>query len=268
MNNEIPAKNIRLSPNTVTNTMTTMKLYHGTTPSHAEAILEDGLQPRRETGNSNWDTTDMESISDHVYLTDPFAPHYAVAASENSEIALVEIETDTLRERDLYPDEDFIEQAIRSDELDIQYPVDRLDLTGYINERTATVRDHIELFQPYWESSLEILGNIAHKGTIPVDAITRIAVSDPPSQIRLSIDPTIEIHAVGPIRSKYETFTKLLMGDEVTPVEYLTAAMGIPVPNGASPSDMLDDDDMQAMLDTQNIDIDAILTQEYVTQIA
>lgn len=244
-----------------------MKVYHGTSPAFAEQIVDNGIQPRGETGNSNWDATDMQSIRDHVYLSVPFAPFYGIAASDSSEIALVEVDVDALRTRDLYPDEDFVEQAIRSDELDIQYPDGSVDVTADISERTAQVRECIELFQPYWEWSRDILGNVSHKGVVPPEAITRVVVADPPSEIRLSIDPTIEIHAVGSIRSKYETLTALLMGDDVTRTEYLVAMMGIPVPDGASASEMVSDDDVEKMAGTRNIELESVLEQEYVTEI-
>lgn len=244
-----------------------MKIYHGTSPAVAEQIVDNGIQPRGETGNSNWDATDMQSIRDHVYLSVPFAPFYGIAASDSSEIALVEVDVDALRTRDLYPDEDFVEQAIRSDELDIQYPDDRVDVTGEIAERTAQVREYIELFQPYWEWSRDILGNISHKGRVPVDAITRVVVADPPSEIRLSIDPTIEIHAVESIRSKYETLTALLMGDDVSRAAYLAATMGVPVPDGVAASDVLSDGDVDKMAGTRNIDLESVLEQEYVTEL-
>lgn len=244
-----------------------MKLYHGTTPEHAEEIIENGIQPRAETGNSNWDATDMQSIPTHVYLSEPFAPYYALAASDSTEIAIVEVDMNQLRDRDLFPDEDFIEQAIRSDEIPVDNPDGLIDMSKSITERTKEVRDNITVFQPYWQASLNVLGNISHRGSIPVEAVTRASIADLPSQLSLSIDPTIEIHAVASIRSKYETFTELLVGDDVTKTEYLVAMMGIPVLNDMSPSEMLSDEDLDKMANMRNIDAEKMTAQNYVTTI-
>lgn len=243
------------------------KVYHGTTPKCVDEIIENGIQPRGETGRSNWDAGDMQSIAEHVYLSAPFAPFYGLAASESTEIALIEVDLDALQERELYPDEDFVEQAIRSDELDIEYPSDIVDMSGGLTERTASVRDHIELFQPYWKSSLDVLGNVSHRGEVPCDAITRVVVADLPNEISVTIDPTIEIHAVQATRSKYETLTELLVGGDVSRVEYLAAAMGIPVPDDVAASDVISEDDVEAMTDAQNMNVDKILEQEYVSKL-
>lgn len=244
-----------------------MKAYHGTTPARAAAIVEDGIKPRTETGYSNWGAKDMQSIPDHVYLSVPFAPHYALAASETTEIGLVEVELEELTDARLHPDEDFIEQAFRADELTIEHSGGILDGTGDIADRTAEIRDHIKLFQPYWELSLDVLGNISHHGAIPSEAITRATVVDLPRELRVHIDPVIEIRAVQITRSKYETFTELLIGGEVTIEEYVTAAMGVPVPNSASPGDVVSEEDIDAMRETLRADVEDVIAQDFIREL-
>jgi hypothetical protein len=133
-----------------------------------------------------------------------------------------------------------------------------------MSERTAEIRDHIELFQPYWKSSLDILGNISHKGTIPPEAITRVVVADPPSAVARDIDPVIEIEAVQMTKPKYNLLTRLLMGDDVSEKEYIASAMGVPVLEGVDAEEMVSDGDIKQVRDARNIPVDTVLSQDYV----
>lgn len=239
-------------------------VYHGTTPERARAVVDEGILPRERVGHSNWGGQDMQSIADHVYLTEPFAPFYGKAAGDGSGIGLVEIDLDALNDRCLYPDEDFIEQAIRHEKVDVEYPDEVIDLDGDMAGRTAEIREHVELFQPYWRLSLDVLGNVSYKGAIPSEAITRVVVADPPSDISLQIDPVIQIEAVQVTKPKYNVFTRLLMGDDVGEQEYVISTMGVPVPEGAELEELVDDDDIEQMLNARDISVDEVLEQEYV----
>jgi hypothetical protein len=242
-----------------------MYVYHGTAASDVDKILEEGIKPRKSTGKSNWDANEMESISEHVYLTTIHAPYFGLAATDESEFAIIEIDLDMLEDRSLYPDEDFIEQSLNPDvNIDIEGG-DLVDMDGDMVERTEQVREHIEVFQPYWKASFEVLGNISYKGTIPPEAITRVSEVDPPSSVRLAIDPVMRIEAVQTTRGKYEMYTKLLMGDDVDKVEYLVHSRGVPIPANAQPSEVMDEDDIEQLERTVGGDeLEQILGQDYV----
>jgi hypothetical protein len=161
-------------------------LYHGTSRSDAEDIIEHGLQPRSATGRSNWDDTETPSIENHVYLTQQYAGHYAKAAEkENEGWAIVEVDRQQVDTERLFPDEDFIEQA-SSMGLSIDPPVSGETL----KERTKFVRDNIDAWQSHWATSLEMLGNISYRGAIPRSAIWRAEVLH--TEIRLRNVPARE----------------------------------------------------------------------------
>lgn len=240
-----------------------MKVYHGTNATSVDSILQQGLKPRQATGKSNWDHNDMESLQGHVYLTDKYAPYFGIVAADNSEFALVEVDLDRLNSDSIFPDEDFIEQAIRHD-MDIEYP-NWLNMDGDMIARTEEVREHIRLFQPYWEVALDVMGNISYHGTIPPEAISRVSVADPPSGLRLAIDPQISIRAAQLTGGKYEMLTRLLMGDDVSRDEYLTHSLGTPIPDDASISDALSEEDGDELASARNGEVGTQLEQDYVS---
>ena len=98
-----------------------MKLYHGTSERVARLALQEGLLPRDESGvESHWE--DCPSGEEYVYLTVAYAGYFAMQATDRDEDgrwAIIEIDTDLLPDGDahLYPDEDFLEQATRRQEL-------------------------------------------------------------------------------------------------------------------------------------------------------
>jgi len=184
-------------------------LYHGTSETIARQALTQGLLPRDFSGvESVW--SDCPSCPDYVYLTTAYAPYFALNASDDK-LGIVEIDLDCLDPDELYPDEDFLEQATRG-----KGPAPE-GLT--MEERTEWFRDNLVNFQRYWADSLDGLGNAAHYGAIPASAITRISIYDPDSNPSISMmasDPSITIMNYQILGgSKYRALTSWFMGDPV-----------------------------------------------------
>lgn len=198
-----------------------MKLYHGTTARVARAALTGGLRPR---GNrkSNWEHA--PSRSDAVYLTSAYALHFATCCENDREKqwGIVEVETDRLNPFRLAPDEDFLEQRGRKHD----------GVEGDMLARTKHYRDRLWNYQcdtdgkPNWLHSVEGLGNCAHEGPIPADAITRIAlISKDRSDIRWASDPTISLINFRILGGYYNALTGLIFGDE-PPADALAGTYG------------------------------------------
>jgi len=157
-----------------------------------------------------------------VYLTTAYAPYFAGCAMEEvgDLLGIVEIETDYLDGFDLHPDEDFLEQATRSPEAGPHLaPVDADMLT-----RTAFYRENLENFQHHWDLSVEGLGNCAHQGEVPVEAITRIALVDAkqaPHVLQIAMDPCITLMNYMICGHKYRSLLGWIFGEEITPTDLM-----------------------------------------------
>lgn len=116
-----------------------MKLYHGTNIDNAKKIMKEGFKSRSITKNDNWKGK-FRSHDGFVYLTRAYPIYYAThTAKDKDELAsilLVEVS-----ERDLYPDDDFLRQALKIND-------DRINLEKY--------KQHGLL-------SLQYIGNVAIK---------------------------------------------------------------------------------------------------------
>jgi len=193
-----------------------MKLYHGTNGTTAKRALTEGLLPRSETGvPGNWD--EHPSQPGLVYLTAAYAPYFAMAATEVGESwGIVEVNTDLLQERDLLPDEDFLEQASRGQDLVSIWEDFPQDLG--MGARTAWFRERVQMFAHLWEVSLGRLGNCAHQGAIPPQAITRVSTFDPTTNPLLGMaagDPVIAMLNYQVCGAKYRAMCQWLMGEDV-----------------------------------------------------
>ena len=188
-------------------------LYHGTSESHARSIVHEGIHPRGEgdgegegEDRGNWD---VPSSPDMVYLTRVYAGYFAAAASESNEKwAIVEVSVDHVN---LLPDEDFLEQATR-DSPDTVCP-----LCG-MEARTEWFRDNLHNFSHHALDSLDAIGNVAHRGMIPVSNITRATLFDPrksPMLAIMAVDPAICIANHRFMGDRYRALTRALMGYEV-----------------------------------------------------
>ena len=193
-----------------------MKLYHGTSERVARLALQNGLVPRSESGVSSlWE--DHPSSPNHIYLTTAYAGYFAMnATTEGERWAIIEIDTDLLPDLDaLVPDEDFLEQATRQQKLP-----QGLALVGVtsMKDRTEWFRENLGDFAHLWEDSISALGNCAHEGVIPPEAITRVSFVDPegnPSMALMASDPEISLMNYRFCADKYRALINWFMGDEV-----------------------------------------------------
>ena len=119
--------------------MTKLILYHGTTRAAAEKIEKDGFKPDIKY---NWN---VKSKPGFVYLSEAYAPFYALAAkSESKYRALVKVEVDT---DNLYPEDDYLMRGLG-------HPV-------YTQKQLNKV--NFEEYKHCWPDSLKYLGNAAVK---------------------------------------------------------------------------------------------------------
>ena len=154
-----------------------MILYHGTSAENLLTILEKGIRPR---GAKDGQWKDCPSHPDCVYLTNAYGFYYASNALEDGgKMAVFEVDVD---KGALLPDEDFIEQAMRTE----------LQKNKDYNMLAATweIRDNLESYKQYWADSLAGLGNAAHHGVIYANQIKRYAIVDDMA-FSFAFDPTI-----------------------------------------------------------------------------
>lgn len=140
-----------------------------------------------------------------VYMTDAYALYFGfMSGSARGECLILEIDTGSLDKERLYPDEDFIAQALAH------------QLGKPLTEVHDEVRIDIESYRHHAKDSLAAMGNIAHKGVIPATAITRYAMIDCKQQAELAwigLDPCItpiNYQFLGP---KYRSMIAWVMGD-------------------------------------------------------
>lgn len=140
-----------------------MILYHGTDSKNLESILQNGLLPRKDTGQQVY-KGGLASNENFTYLTrwNPVAHAYSI--DENSPVIL-KVDVD---ENDLYPDEDFIERVLSWDSLvekckGLPINPSEIDITKYKDE---------------WKRSWNLFGNVAIKH-VPPEKIIAHVVLDP-----------------------------------------------------------------------------------------
>lgn len=223
-----------------------MKLYHGTSESSLKRILREGLLPRSMSNvPSNWEHT-VDASPDRVYLSLGYAPYFAMSACEEGERwAILEIDKDRMvndafsnmsAEDSLsgkgfdyfYPDEDYVENVLRSVETSAglkkhnAWLAEEMDTRGFpwsaeVMERTGWIRDNIDLFKFMAEGSLEHLGNVSYSRHIPLKCITRAVLYDPRSNPTMTIaamDPTITTMNWRICSQKYTELTRWFLGYE------------------------------------------------------
>jgi hypothetical protein len=151
-----------------------MRLYHGTSSRHLEAILEHGLVPRHDAP-SNWTAA---SSSERVYLTNAYAMYFAQAARVDSseDLVIVEVDTDLLPDQScLQADEDTAWFIWQHDAIDHRFMPppemsDKHEQAMHFSRLLGPLAEHGITAQ----KSLELLGNCSHEGTVPPSAITRV----------------------------------------------------------------------------------------------
>ncbi len=167
-------------------------VYHGTGESSAQRALKRGILPREMSGKKgNWKHT-VQSNPSMVYLTVAYAPYFAVLTTDFSKerVAIIQIDLDKLDPDKLfYPDEDFIEQALRGKQLGNTKLDDMHARNKYIIQR-------IEQYRLNWKKSLEGLGTVCYKGVVPQEAINKVIVIDAEKgrpMLREALETTITI---------------------------------------------------------------------------
>lgn len=137
-----------------------------------------------------------------VYLTNSYAPFFAIQGSKGKENALIlEVEVD---EDSLYPDEDFIVQALAQQS------------GRAIDEIHEEIKDSIEDYRHHALDSLEHLGNCSHKGRLPETSVTRYCIIDTfsrPDLGMICMDPCISLLNYRFCGSRYRSIISWLFGD-------------------------------------------------------
>jgi len=205
-----------------------MRLFHGTSERHIEKILKDGLAPRSVNGNTNW-AHSINSDERNVYLTTTYAGYFAVQAIgeyEEERLAIIEVDTPQLFKTRLYPDEDFIGQAVHMLGNKLSESNALFKFKGKtLLEITQEVVDNASMWKGYWKDSLKYMGTVAHRGTIPKTQIKKIALSQLNGFTAAVVDPCIAIVNFKFMRGKYDMYTRILMGEKITWQQFKKADM-------------------------------------------
>jgi len=175
-------------------------LYHGTSYKNLNSILKNGIRPRGKR-KGNW--KEYPSRPDMVYLTNAYAPFFAIQSSKDKALIL-ELDPAFLNQKSFYPDEDFIAQAIATQQ----------NLS--IEDVHCGIRENLEDYQHHAVDSLNGLGNICHKGTVPLSAISRYCVIDIKERADLvmsAIDPSISLMNYRFCGSRYRSIVSWIFGD-------------------------------------------------------
>lgn len=184
-------------------------IYHGTTVDVGlRVLLGEPLRPRDEDGG-NWPA--CPSLRGHVYLTTAYAGYFAQAARDDGErrFSIVQVDFGLLDKTALYPDEDYIGQALHAQ------GDSREDLLAL----TAHARERIEDFRECWWMSLADMGTVSHMGEIPSHALRRVSIVDGALAPNLSsrmMDPSITPLNYKLVGSEHRAHTLVAMGCPVT----------------------------------------------------
>lgn len=159
-----------------------MKIYHGTHFSKLHKILDEGITPRGKKGKTNWENAPSHPSMVYLSTAYPFYFSHSTLNPESMNKGLVfEIDMQMLDREGLFPDEDFIWQALRHQQPDIEL---------------KEVRKTLFCYRQNWKLSLEHMGTVAHLGVIPINCITRYCVIDFKKQEEIGfsvLDPVISV---------------------------------------------------------------------------
>jgi hypothetical protein len=235
-----------------------MLLYHGTSAAVARLALTEGLKPRADLEDLEGNWKDNPSSPFSVYMTSAYALYFAMAASgEDDEVGIVEIDTDKLPGM-LLPDEDFLEQASRAQDLPSDPFWDDLKRMGSMEARTRWFRNNLLAFAHAWEDSIKGLGNCAHDGAIPAHAVTRVSIFKPSSNrtiSMMSMDPSISTMNFRFCGAKYQALTQWAVGHDVDPLAFTHFGM--------IPQDQLEDmpDELRQSFEQQASQMSQVLSE-------
>jgi hypothetical protein len=134
-------------------------LYHGTTELLANKILQEGIMPRGSRAPSH---PELPSHPECVYLTDAYALSYIIDSFHATNYtgargAVIEVDFEKLVRNNLLPDEDAVNASGNPALIDKMVGDEQSFVTNVL-----------------WHSLIQH-GTVAHRGTIPVSAIRRIA---------------------------------------------------------------------------------------------
>lgn len=198
-----------------------MILWHGTSEYAALEAVKHGLQPRRETGETNWDHT-VESNPEAVYLTNTYAAHFAICAMHNApripdentrirkRIAILEIDTANLVHGRFHPDEDALEQGNRGKD-----GLSHLDMKA----RTRYYRNIAKKSED-WQRSLAILGTCAYYGPIAPRHIKRVVFFDPRGNRQIAwwmMDGLVSVMSFRICGHWHRNYVRWLFGEKIVP---------------------------------------------------
>lgn len=211
-----------------------MKLYHGTSSRYWNDILKFGLRPRKYNKNSNWDQN-FESNPECVYLSSLYAPYFAInACDERDNPILIEVDTNLLKQENMRPDEDFLEQSTRrlsADKVDTRFHPGMGKEKNSMQVNTLWFRNNLHLFSDLWELSVKKLGNCCYNGIVPVKAITKVTTWKVDSMLDISVaccDASVSLENKQICGNKYDALTKWLIGEPVSSESILGDLCGIP----------------------------------------
>jgi hypothetical protein len=181
-------------------------LHHGTTSRYLKSILRHGLRPRGSKRSTFRHF--VESCREVVYLTDYASIFYAMnATGPSSRWCIVEVETDRLDAAPFVPDEDYLTCA--------RFPDRKMSDDEY-KWWLEYHRDRLREYSQYWRDSLKENGTCGYYGTVPPEAITRVALFDPHSCPWLGA----LAHGAVPVladtdwkREKFTPVTRFVFGD-------------------------------------------------------
>tara|TARA_Y100000992_G_C21250415_1_gene485557 strand:- start:71 stop:766 length:696 start_codon:yes stop_codon:yes gene_type:complete len=180
-----------------------LTLYHGTTTKYLDKILSKGIFPRKllqENTNGNWSKDPSNPFM--VYLTSAYAPYFAdVAANKNGgKPVVLEVKVDKFN---LYPDEDYLEQATRED------PEWQKKFRGQdMSQRTKFFVQKFMAYKDFYTESLKHMGTACYLGGINSEQITRYSILDH-SKIIDFFDPTITIQNFRFLGNRYRMLSDL-----------------------------------------------------------
>lgn len=141
-------------------------LYHGTLASLVPSIMERGLEPRGDRPSHD-EYMQSPSMPNFVYLTSSFgvalqhACRISERTAEGADVAVLQLEMDSLKRRLLYPDEDYLVHEWNSDFID-----------WTLNEQLA----FMERKRDTWKESLDLFKTVAYKAVVPASALIECRV--------------------------------------------------------------------------------------------
>jgi len=170
----------------ITTGLRNKRIYHGTVELVAQDILNGGTLRPRGDKPSTWDARNLASRKNCVYLTDLYGVHYAMQTIIQSrktgkdcpKAAVIEMDYTQFDRNNFLADEDFMAM--------VNWAVNHEGKNGekHREEYEETVRYYVENdagAHKVWLKSLLHFGTVAHRGDIPRNAITRIAIISAPA---------------------------------------------------------------------------------------